>query len=149
VFYLQRIALNESKENIFSPLSSEREGVFYLRGKMLVKAYTLVEVLVAGAIILICVAGLLFLFVTCRFLNDSNSNLVTAASDAQTVLEQIKDLSYLQIGSYTPPQFNHLPEENVTLTTSSQNRLTEVTVNVSWTERGQERTFTLKTYFSP
>ncbi len=116
---------------------------------MLVKAYTLGEVLVAGAIILICVAGLLFLFVTCRFLNDFNSNLVTAASDAQTVLEQIKDLSYSQIGSYTPPQFNHLPEENVTLTTSSQNRLTEVTVNVNWTERGQKRTFTLKTYFSP
>jgi len=110
-------------------------------------AFTLSELMLATAILVLVAAGLLAAFVGCLILNETNNNLVIAVNDAQYVLEQIKGLDYNNIDAYTPPTFTHLnnesiPDPTVTEITSG---IKEVTVNVNWTERANNRNFSLST----
>ncbi len=109
------------------------------------KSFTLLEVMLAVAILLPAIVTLLFVTVSCKFLSESNSNRITACTDAQHVLEQIKDLDYSAIDDYTPATFTNLNSEAVAVTTNETGSLTEVTVDVSWTERSQTKTFSLIT----
>lgn len=116
----------------------------------LVRGFTLLELMVAVAILLIVITGLLTAFINCILLNESNNNLVKAANDAQYVLEQIKALAYTDISAYSYPTFNNLPSETITLTRpgSISDPLRTITVAVSWQERTQTRSFSLATYFA-
>jgi len=69
---------------------------------------TLLEVMLTSGILLIAITALLYTFVNCIFLNESNKEELTAATDAQYVLEQVKSLAFNQIESYTPPVFTNL-----------------------------------------
>lgn len=115
--------------------------------KLFFKGFSLLELIVAVAIFLIVISGLLITFVYCIILNESNNNLVKAVNDAQYVLEQIKALAYDQIVTYTCPTFNNLNDENIALDPppSIGTQIAEVTVNVSWTERQRARSFQLST----
>ncbi|MCF7908123.1 MAG: prepilin-type N-terminal cleavage/methylation domain-containing protein [Candidatus Omnitrophica bacterium] len=108
--------------------------------------FTLLEVMIAAAIIMIVASGLIMAFVSCAFLNESSNNLVAAANDAQCVLEEIKTLSYGDIDVYSPPVFDNLIDENVTVQAAgTETSLTEVIANVSWSERQKTRYFELST----
>lgn len=120
--------------------------------KSLVKAsgFTLSELMIASAILLVAILGLLALLINCIFMNEFNNNLVTAVNDAQYVLEQIKNLPYNQIGNYTssfdPGHFSNLNNEQITFPTVNPGTdITQITVNVSWTERGNDRNTELST----
>ncbi|MCM8795186.1 MAG: prepilin-type N-terminal cleavage/methylation domain-containing protein [Candidatus Omnitrophica bacterium] len=115
--------------------------------KLSVKGFTLSELLLAVAILLIAICGLLFASVSCILMNESNNNLVIAVNDAQYVLEQIKGLAYADIDNYEPPDFDNLNNETITLDLdkSDVTRIRTVTVNVSWQERGRQRSFSLPT----
>lgn len=100
------------------------------------QGFSLSEVMIAAAFLLIALATLLRVFVACGILNESNYNLIIAMNDAQHVLEQIRGLTYSAVDAYTPPAFNNLTNETITITrTTVGSNLKEVIVNVSWTER--------------
>ena len=115
-----------------------------------VTGFTLLELMISVAILLIVISGLFVTFVYCILMNESNNNLVKAANHAQYVMEQIKGVtSYDGINSYSPPVLNNnLPNENIpnpTITDLYDNQVKEVTVNVNWVERGRQRNFQLST----
>ena len=120
--------------------------------KSLNRAFSLIELMIAVAILVVAILSLLATFINCVFLNESNNNLVSAVSDAQYVLEQIKGLAYSDIATYAAPVFTNLTGEAITLTRSTLARpkgeLTEVTVKVSWTERQRSRDVSLSTRFA-
>lgn len=109
------------------------------------KAVTLIELLILTTILLIAISGLLFTFVNCIFLNESNHQAVIAANDAQYVLEEVKSVPYNQISTYTPPVFTNLNSEVITLNTSVGAKISEVTVNVSWVDKTRPRTISFTT----
>lgn len=111
------------------------------------KGFTLLELMISSAILLVALSGLLSTFVYSLLINETSQNLVIAANDAQYVLEQIKSLSYNDIDAYSPPQFNNLEGETIPNPTVTQVRsgLKQITVNVNWTERNKARTFSLST----
>jgi len=57
------------------------------------RAFTLVELLLASFILAIVLTGLIQLFMTCRYLNESNQNLVAAVAHAQFVAEAVRGSS--------------------------------------------------------
>ena len=114
------------------------------------KGFSLIEVMVATAILLIILSGLLLAFVYCILLNQSNNNLVIAANDAQYVLEEIKGLAYSGISNFinnfNPSQFSNLNNEIITFPNPNiGTAIAEVTVDVSWIERQRQRNFQLST----
>jgi prepilin-type N-terminal cleavage/methylation domain-containing protein len=112
------------------------------------KGFALAELLVAAAIMSIAVTGLLALAISCMVLNETNNNLVTAAHDAQYVLEQIKGVAYSDITSYTAPSLNNLNNETITITFEPGSKVTGVEVDVGWTQMQGERHFVLYTRFA-
>ena len=113
------------------------------------KGFTLLELMISAAILLIALSGLLSTFVYSLLINETSGNTVIAANDAQYVLEQIESLPnpYDDVGSYLPPQFNNLESEDIPKPTviTVRSGLKEVTVNVNWSERNKTRSFSLST----
>lgn len=109
------------------------------------RGFTLLELMVATAILLITILGLLTVFLNCLFLNESNANTVTAVNDAQYVLEQIKALGYDDIDTYVPPVLTNLSGESVSVSRTYGTNIVEVGINVSWNERQRNRSFQLST----
>jgi len=115
------------------------------------KGFTLIELMVAVAIIVLIVSGSLLSFTYLMFLADSSVNLTVAVSDAQSVLEQIKWAAYIDynsISTYTAPALNNLPNEVITLSRSVGGNLATVTVNVSWLEKNMTKNYSLSTYIA-
>lgn len=112
------------------------------------RGFTLIELMITVGIIVFAVAGLFSSFVHAVLLNESTDNLVKAANDAQYVLEQMKGVAYGSLGAYVPPSLNSLPGESIAVQQNPQSRISEVTVNVSWTERNRNRSFALSTRFA-
>jgi len=109
------------------------------------RGFTLLELMIASAILLVSILALLTVFINCSLLNEGNNNFVTAVNDAQFVLEQIKCLAYADIGTFVPPTLNNLKSEAITLTRSIGAKVAEVTVNVNWVERQRNKSFQLST----
>lgn len=112
------------------------------------KGFSLIELMLGVAILTVVITASLLTFINCILLNDASRNLVTAANDAQYVLEQIKTLDYNSISSYTAPAFSSLLNETITLNRSIGAALSTVTVNVNWQEKQNTRNFSLSTYFA-
>jgi len=114
------------------------------------KGFTLLELMIAAAILLIALSGLLSTFVYSLLINETSNNLVIAANDAQYVLEQMKSFSYNDLENYTPPQFSNLENEIILAPVVAQvwPGLKQVTINVNWTERNKTRAFSLSTQFA-
>ena len=111
------------------------------------------ELMVAVGILLIVISALLAAFVSCILLNESNNNLSVATNDAQYVLEEIKVQAYDQvqsfINSYNTAKFSNLNNETISFPGCTYGAdITQVTVNVNWTERGRNRNFSLSTEFA-
>jgi len=114
------------------------------------RGFTLSELLLAAAILLVAVSGLLAVYINCIFLNASNNNLVIAANDAQYVLEQIKGEPYSNINNFingfNASYFSNLNSEAITFPgLNIGSKIAEITVNVGWTERQRQKNFQLST----
>jgi Tfp pilus assembly protein PilW len=65
-----------------------QEGI---RGR---SGFTLAELLLAAAMLVFVLSGLLLLFTNCILLNEANRNLAIASSHAQYVMEEIKNADF-------------------------------------------------------
>jgi prepilin-type N-terminal cleavage/methylation domain-containing protein len=125
--------------------------------KLSSKGFTLLELMIVTGILLIVISGLLVTFVYCLLLNESNNNLTIAAGDAQYVLEELSEMKGTQysqideyIASFNPSRFTNLNNETVAFPNPVYGAYTtEVTVNVSWAERGRTRDFAISTRLAP
>lgn len=114
------------------------------------KGATLIEIMVAVALLVVVIVGLLATLVYCIGLSESNSNLVIAALDAQSAMEELKNQPYADIiQGYTPQQYANLVEETITVSVNEENGYKEVRVDVSWSERGGQKSFALISYYVP
>lgn len=114
------------------------------------KSFTLLELMITSAILLIAIAGLLSVYVNALLLDETNRETVIAANDAQYVLEQVKGTAFADIEDYHSPALNNLQNENIPDPTvnsiGSNGRVKEVRVTVNWTgKRGRARSFSLTT----
>lgn len=119
-----------------------------------VTGFTLSELLLAAAILVFALAGLLALFVNCLVLNEANRNLTVASTHAQYIMEEIKDaadadLSQLesrinngdwdfnssQIQS-APYNLIALTNENIDTNVTGSGNPLGISVIVQWNDRG-------------
>jgi len=113
------------------------------------RGFSLLELMIGVAIILIVLVGSLLAFVQLMLLNESSRSLVIAANDAQYILEQMKNKAFDDLSSYTAPELKNLgPSEVVSLTRTPGTNIITVTVNISWQERANARNFSLSTCFT-
>ncbi len=117
------------------------------------RGFSLLELLMAVAILLVVGAGVMAALTHCLLLTEASYNLVVAATDAQLVLEQIKARSYTTVPSYTVPTFTNLVNETVTITPAIGSFNTgagynDLQVTVSWRERGANKNVSLSTSIS-
>jgi len=123
------------------------------------RGFTLSELMIASAIMLIAILGLFTAIINCIFLNESNNHLVMAVNDAQYVLEQIKGLAYDNINdfitAFDQSQFRDLNNQSITFpNTVIGTSIANITVKVNWDERQGNGNFSLSTriahvYVSP
>jgi prepilin-type N-terminal cleavage/methylation domain-containing protein len=111
------------------------------------KSFTLIELMVAIAILTLLATSLLTAYSSCVFLSLSNRNLAKAANNAQDVLEELASGSYDQIATQAHPGFNNLKNETIMINVTPGINKKEVLVDVGWDERGRENSFTLFTVF--
>jgi hypothetical protein len=109
--------------------------------------------MVGSAILIIAICGLLYAYISCALLNESNRQLMVAANDSQRVLEQMKGLAYNQINNFIntfdPASFTNLNNESVTFPSPNiGTKISTVTVDVGWINRGRVRHFQLTTRFA-
>jgi type II secretory pathway pseudopilin PulG len=122
-------------------------------------AFTLSELLLAAAILVFVLAGLLALFLNCLILNEANRNLTVATSHAQYIMEEIKDAantdftqlesrinngdwdlnaSQIQAAPYNLTALsNESINTNVTRKDENNPNLLIISVIVQWNDRGQ------------
>ena len=127
-----------------------------LSKKKSLAGFTLSELLLATAILVIALSGLLLLFANCILLNESNRHLAVATSHAQFAMEEIKSTSF---GS-TAPNYNGVCWNNATIQSKGLSPLSnetvcitvtgitllDVKVKASWRDRGgRDRNTTLET----
>ncbi|MCF7877257.1 MAG: prepilin-type N-terminal cleavage/methylation domain-containing protein [Candidatus Omnitrophica bacterium] len=111
------------------------------------KSFTLIELMVAIAILTLLATSLLTAYSSCVFLSLSNNNLAKAANNAQHVLEELAAGPYDQITTQTHSGFNNLRNETITINVTPATNKKEVLVEVGWDERGRDNSFKLFTVF--
>lgn len=117
------------------------------------KGFSLIELMFGVSILLIVTIAALSTFINSMFLNESSRNLVTAANDAQYVLEQISSQGFSNIptyiSTYSSGQFTNLPAETITFPNPVYTpTLDTITVQINWNERNASRTFALTTRYA-
>jgi prepilin-type N-terminal cleavage/methylation domain-containing protein len=127
------------------------------------KGFTLVELLLASAILAFVAFTLLRSIISSSILAESNRNLSNAITHAQYVMEEIKSANFTNIttkinngywnwGSTTLSSKGLSPLTNENITTAlgtGTSDLLNVTVAVNWTDRGSRaRNTSIQTFFS-
>lgn len=122
------------------------------------RGFTLAEVLLAAAILVFVLSGLLVLFINSAFLNEANRNLSVAASHAQFVMEDIKNTDFINIKTKIDNGdwdwntqtigargLSALNNEAID-TNSAGTNLLDIVVTVAWQDRGsRNRSMALET----
>ena len=130
--------------------------------RMSLTGFTLAEVILAAAILVFALAGLLFLFISCMLLNESSRNRSIAITHAQFVLEEIKNTNFdvietnINAGNWNWDEAEieneNLPvlkSEAIETTVSASGDPAGVLVTVSWQDRlGAYRNITLNSLFT-
>lgn len=119
------------------------------------KSFTLVELLLAAVILAFVLTGLLALFISCIFLNETNRNTTIATSHAQFAMEEIKNTTFTSIAGATwnsatiqTKGLVPLNSETIVINVAGINLL-DITVTVNWKDRGtRDRTMSLETLIS-
>ncbi|MDD4899683.1 MAG: hypothetical protein PHT31_04735 [Candidatus Omnitrophica bacterium] len=126
------------------------------------KGFTLWELMLASAILIFALTGLLMLFSNCVLLNEANRNLSVAVNHAQYIMEGIRHLSFANIGpqvaggtwdwntaTLAAAGMTPLDSENVVSTTPDQTaNPVSITVTVNWQDRGRARNVALNALFT-
>ena len=114
------------------------------------RGFTLSELLLAAAILVFVLAGLLALFINCLLLNEANRNLTVATAHAQYIMEQIKDTDFSQVetkinlGDWdldaseiesAPYNLTALSNENIDTIVSQSGNPLGISVTVQWDDR--------------
>lgn len=116
------------------------------------RGFTLAELLLAAAILVFVLSGLLLLFINCLTLNESNRNLTIAISHAQYAMEEIKNTAFASIQNATWDSstissrgLTPLPNESVVITVNGADPL-DIITTVNWKDRGaRNRSMALET----
>ncbi|MDD5464930.1 MAG: prepilin-type N-terminal cleavage/methylation domain-containing protein [Candidatus Omnitrophica bacterium] len=117
------------------------------------RGFSLIELMFGVVVLLVTIIAALSSTINSMFLNESSRNIVTAANDAQYVLELIKTQSFGNIPAYvsgfSPTKFNNLSAETVTFPGPVYTaNLDTITVNITWNERNAAKTFSITTRFA-
>ena len=132
------------------------------KGVLSLTGFTLAEVILAAAILVFALAGLLSLFISCMLLNESSRNRATAIAQAQYVMEEIKNTNFdnietnINAGNWnwdeTEIENESLPvlkSELITTTVPASGDPAEVLVEVEWQDRlGGAQTISLTSIFT-
>ena len=132
------------------------------KGGLSLTGFTLAEVILAAAILVFALAGLLALFISCMLLNESSRNRATAIAQAQYVMEEIKNTNFdnietnINAGNWnwdeTEIENESLPvlkSEFITTTVPASGDPAEVLVEVEWQDRlGGAQTISLTSIFT-
>ncbi len=126
------------------------------------KGFTLVELLIAAAIFAFAMSGILLMFINCAFLEQTNRNKSIATIHAESVMEDImeymrnNELSSLQddidLGEWNWDSDTIVSKcstvindsESITTTYVTATNPLDITVTVSWKDRAQTNTRSLK-----
>ncbi len=105
------------------------------------KGFTLIELMIAAAILVIALVGLLAAYTGCFGLNETARNLTIAMSGAQKEMEKIRNLAFSQISAEDGNSFEiagiaDADSEGVIEVDSSNPDLLVVTVTVCWRQKG-------------
>lgn len=118
-------------------------------------AFTLSELLLAAAILVFVLSGLLALFLNCLILNEANRNLTMATSHAQYIMEKIKDAAdtdFTQLESRinngdwdlntsqiqaAPYNLTALSNESINTNVTQGGNPLGISLIVQWNDRGQ------------
>ncbi len=119
------------------------------------KGFSLVELLLAAVILAFVLTGLLALFISCIFLNDTNRNTTIAISHAQFAMEEVKNTTFTSITGATwnstaiaSKGLTPLNSETIVIGVSGTDTL-DIAVTVNWKDRGtRDRTISLETLIS-
>ncbi|MDD5347246.1 MAG: type II secretion system protein [Candidatus Omnitrophica bacterium] len=109
---------------------------------------TLLELMVVAGILVVAITALLSSFIHSFILNTANVNKAMAASDAQYVLEKLKNVTYADLASYTDTNFTNLDDEAIAVAVTGSGQSKSVVANVTWTEQGRQRHLELSTLVS-
>ena len=122
--------------------------------KKIKSGFTLSELLLAAAILVFVLAGLLALFLNCLILNEANRNLTVATSHAQYIMEEIKDAAdpdFTQLESKinngdwdlnasqiqaAPYNLTVLSNESINTNVTQSGNPLGISVIVQWNDRG-------------
>jgi type II secretory pathway pseudopilin PulG len=115
------------------------------------KGFTLVELLLAAAIMVTTIVAILHIFIGCSFLVEEYRNHTIAVNHARLVMEEIKNASYISLASAQSSGWgtwatsplpngggcNVLDGENITVSFSGSDPLIDVLVTVNYRGRRQ------------
>ena len=132
------------------------------KGGLSLTGFTLAEGILAAAILVFALTGLLALFISCMLLNESSRNRATAIAQAQYVMEEIKNTNFdnietnINAGNWnwdeTEIENESLPvlkSELITTTVPASGDPAEVLVEVEWQDRlGGAQTISLTSIFT-
>ncbi len=108
----------------------------------LVWGFTLVELMIAVAILAIILLGLLAVFTSCFKLNETSRNLTVAINGAQKKIEEIRNSTFSSVYSiYNGAAFevdglDNSDSEGSIMVDNTNPALLEVTVTVCWRQKG-------------
>src|SRR3989338_8491343 len=134
---------------------------FNLRNPLNSKGFTLGEVILAAAILVFALSGLLSLFISCALLNEANRNRSVAMAHAQYIMEEIKHTDFgsiqnkIESGDWDWDESEienaglvKIKGESVDVGVSGSDPL-EVTATVAWNDRlGANKNITLESAFT-
>ena len=124
--------------------------------------FTLLELMIGAAVLIVALVGLIAAYVGCFTLNESARNLTTASNHAQCIMEEIRDRNsdynitqedWTTWASTDLPDggsCNTLDNESIVVTYPSgtgANPL-EILVTVNWAEKGRQRSMQAATLFA-
>lgn len=109
--------------------------------KLFPKGFTLLEIMLAVAILVIVLCGILATYISCFELISLSKNLTLAINSCQMKIEEIRDYTFSQIYSYYNNQTFEVDEmppgysKGVILVDNSNPDLLKVTITVCWRQR--------------
>ncbi len=109
-------------------------------------AFTLMELMIAAAVLATACAGLLALYTVCFNLAEGSRSLTTAMHDAAKLTEGIRASNFSNIATInwtawmsSEGGFDSLPDEVISVSFTGSNPI-QVDITVSWSDKGRAKT---------